>query len=764
MAEVYRAEHVHLRRSVALKVPSPDIGADPEYRERFLRESRLAASIQHRNLVTIFDAGEIDGVLFLAMQYVAGGDLRHLLSREGWLAPERAYPYLAQIAAGLDTAHAHGLVHRDVKPANVLLEDGHCYVSDFGLSKLTGGARALTQVGEIVGTLVYAAPEQLNGEEIDARADVYALGCLAFEVLTGALPFNQRSMAALLFAHLHTPPPRPSEIRPQLSSAVDDVFARVLAKAPADRIARAGEFVQELASAFELADRTASSLVRSLSAKTAVAGAPRLPLPRALETAAGAPLAGREGQVSALRAAWAEAEAGTLTLAAIRGEAGIGKTRLAAELAREAHAAGGLVLYGRCDDVLAVPYQPFVEALKPLVDALGVDRVRLEVGGLAGELSRLWPELGIGEPLRSDPESERFVLFEAVATLLQAATRAQPALLVLDDLHWAAAPTVFLLRHLARSEQGRLLIVGTFRDTDMAPDDPLASVLADLYRGNAKPLSVKGIDEAAIAALGVSAEVAAALREQTGGNPFFLREVLRDLTEGSGAPRVSEGLRQVIAQRVARLSEPARRLLNAASVAGATWSFAVLERVLDDPDELLDALEEAERAGLIVEAGADEYTFAHALVRQTLYEGLGSIRARRLHRGIGEALQTLGDPDEHAEDLAHHFALADSAEAAPYALLAGRRAKDRGGYEQSVEHFERGLAAGPGPELRCELLLALADARWATGDVDGVRAAATEAGKLAEQQGDGERLARAALAYGGPLFFSAHGAVLELIE
>ena len=552
-----------------------------------------------------------------------------------------------------------------------------------------------------------------------------------------------------------TPPPRAVERRPELPVAVDDVLAIALAKAPAERYESAGAFVHELCLALGVPERGPSSLVRTVISEVAVAPpAPELELPRALLSAGDAPLVGRDAQLDALTAAWTQVSEGACTLAAVRGEAGIGKTRLAAELARVARAGGAGVLYGRCDDVLAVPYQPFVEALRPLVIALGVERVRRETG----ELRRLWPDLeALGEPLHADPETERFALFEAVAALVKAATRTGPLLLVLDDLHWAAAPTVLLLRHLMRSEQQRLLVVATFRDTDVTSESPLSSMLPDLYRANATPVSVKGIDDAAIAALApeASPELVRALREQTGGNPFFLRELLRD----GGELGTSERLRQVIGQRVGRLSEPARQLLDAAAVAGATWSFAVLDRALGGRDELLDALEEALRAGLILEAGGDDYTFTHALVRQTLYDGLGRARAARLHRSVGEALLEL-DPDAHIEELAHHFALCGSERAAAYALLAGRRAVERLGYEQAVEHYERGLAARPDDDERTELLLALAEARWATGDVPGVRAAASEAAAL----GNPEQLARAALVYGGPLFFSATGEVLNLIE
>jgi serine/threonine protein kinase len=234
MGEVYLARDPRLDRPVALKVLGADLVGDERFRERLLRESRLAAGLDHPNVVPIYEAGEAEGRLFIAMRYVDGVDLRALLRRQGALAPERALALAGQVAGALDAAHARGLVHRDVKPSNVLVDDpggrDHCYLADFGLTQ-SASDRGPGD-GSLMGTLDYVAPEQIRGDEIDGRADQYALACLVFECLTGSLPFRRDSEIATIFAHLEEPPPAASDHRPGLPPELDGVLVRGMARTP----------------------------------------------------------------------------------------------------------------------------------------------------------------------------------------------------------------------------------------------------------------------------------------------------------------------------------------------------------------------------------------------------------------------------------------------------------------------------------------------------------------------------------------------------
>jgi serine/threonine-protein kinase len=244
MGVVYVAEHKTLRRQAALKIIVPDLAENPDFRERFLREARIAAGLSHPNIVTVYDAGEVDGMLYIAMQFVPGQDLSQILRDEGRLGPYRVLDIVRQVGAALDTAHAAGLIHRDVKPANVLIDGRHAYLTDFGLTKERATSEAgLTRAGEVVGTTHYLAPEQVEGREVDGRADVYALGCLLFHCLTGELPFVRENDMAVLYAHLHDDPPKLSEKRPGLPEGLDAVIAKALDKSPDRRFASCEDMI-----------------------------------------------------------------------------------------------------------------------------------------------------------------------------------------------------------------------------------------------------------------------------------------------------------------------------------------------------------------------------------------------------------------------------------------------------------------------------------------------------------------------------------------
>src|SRR5438876_6769621 len=239
---VYRAEHVRLGRTAALKLLTPAVG-EADFRERYLRESKLAASLDHPSIVPIYDAGEEDGLLYIAMAYVEGSDLKTLLVREGKLPLRRALRILGQIASALDAAHARGLVHRDVKPANILVgRDDRAYLSDFGVVKELAGA-GTTRTGSFVGTIEYCAPEQIEGKDVDARADVYALACVLYECVVGTPPFHRSSDVAVLNAHLHASPPKLSKAAPDLPPALEPLLAKALSKSPLDRYASCGELM-----------------------------------------------------------------------------------------------------------------------------------------------------------------------------------------------------------------------------------------------------------------------------------------------------------------------------------------------------------------------------------------------------------------------------------------------------------------------------------------------------------------------------------------
>jgi hypothetical protein len=280
MGIVYVAEQLALGRRVALKVIAPELGDDEDFRARFVREARTAASLDHPGVIPVHDAGEADGVLFLAMRLVPGTDLRTLLASRGPLSPERTVAVLGPVADALDAAHAAGLIHRDVKPANILIERSgtageRVYLTDFGLTKRLSSRSRVTRTGFVLGTVDYAPPEQLQGREVTAAADVYSLGCVAFECLSGRAPFGGETDASVIAAHLMEPPPRPSEVVAGLPPAVDSVIATAMAKDPAARFGSCGGMVAGLAGAIE-GREPPKPVART---RTLVAPAPAPPMP-----------------------------------------------------------------------------------------------------------------------------------------------------------------------------------------------------------------------------------------------------------------------------------------------------------------------------------------------------------------------------------------------------------------------------------------------------------------------------------------------------
>ncbi|MCW2876648.1 MAG: Serine/threonine protein kinaselike protein [Sphaerisporangium sp.] len=261
MATVYRARDHRLGRAVALKVLAPQLSQDQRFRDRFVRESRLVAGIDHPNIIPIYEAGESGDLLFIAMRYVEGADLRKLIQDSGPMPVPRAYRLFSQIAAALDAAHQHGLVHRDVKPANILVAEGsdrdpeHVYLTDFGLTKSTFSEAGLTSHGHFMGTPRYVAPEQIRGLPVDGRSDLYAFACVVYEALTGLPPFQRDTELALLYAHVSHDPPPLTPYRPDLPHAVNQVMARALAKSPTDRFGTCQQFVAALRDAISGEDQ-----------------------------------------------------------------------------------------------------------------------------------------------------------------------------------------------------------------------------------------------------------------------------------------------------------------------------------------------------------------------------------------------------------------------------------------------------------------------------------------------------------------------------
>jgi class 3 adenylate cyclase len=516
----------------------------------------------------------------------------------------------------------------------------------------------------------------------------------------------------------------------------------------------------------------------------------QLPLPRAFSIAPRFSLAGRDAELEQVTTAWKQASIGNRRAVLVAGEPGIGKTRLAAELGREVEREGAFVLLGRCDDGLGVPYQPFVEALAHVVAHAPDDQLASLLGPSAGELCRLVPELALRmpgvSPTPSDPETERYLLFEAIAGWLEAQSKVAPTLLVLDDLHWAAEPTLLMLRHVLNSDRDMsLLVIGTYRDTEIDRTHPLGALLAHLRRSEGvERVALRGLDGDGIADLVERASggelseqaraLARAVHAETGGNPFFAIEVLVSLAERGTIYQdadgewvsdlaveelgIPEGVKEVVGQRLSRLPDSCDAALHAASVSGQEFELDVIASVTGaTEEESIDALEAARVAGLLDELGGApiRYRFSHALVQQTLLDEIPTARRLRLHKAVADAIETLRVEtlDRYRAALARHWyeagteparALAASVAAADQAL---QQFADREALEFLMQAADLFDDADASITDRIDVMTMTGEAERRIGDPSH-REILLEAGRLAESIGDGARMAKAALANG----------------
>ena len=499
------------------------------------------------------------------------------------------------------------------------------------------------------------------------------------------------------------------------------------------------------------------------------------------------PFVGRDAERAELRRCLDQAARGQGALVMVGGEPGVGKTRLAEELAGEARQRGLLALTGHCYEMEgAPPYIPFVEILEATARVVPQEAFRQALGDAAPEVAKLMPELrrlfpDIAAPMELPPEQERRYLFNSVLEFIERAGRVQPLFLVWEDLHWADDSTLLLLQHIAqRLREMPVLIVGTYRDVELDVARPLARALQELTRQRlAHRLGLKRLPEAGVEAMlrALSGQeppqpLVDAIYSETEGNPFFVEEVFKHLAEegklfdvqGHWRPDLSiselevpEGVRLVIGRRLERVSEECRHVLTTAAVIGRGFSFELLVALGDvDTDALLDAIDDAERAHLITSAGDGpeaRFTFAHELIRQTLLSGLSLPRRQRLHLRVAEAMERVYARalEEHAADLAHHLyqagTAADPRKTVHYLALAGERALGAAAFEDALRHYESAVSLQPADDRqgRADLLSKRGMARRSLGRWEEALADWREALAAYEELGDVEAVGRASL-------------------
>jgi eukaryotic-like serine/threonine-protein kinase len=737
----------------------------------------------HRRIVAVYDIGEEDGASYIVAEYMGGGTVEQLIAEtpERRLPLEQAVRIADQVCEALGHAHAHGFIHRDLKPANVwLTQDGFAKLGDFGLAISID--RSAETAARLAGTLAYASPEQVLGKSVDERSDLYALGCMLYEMLTGRTPFVGKDAAAVMTGHVSTVPDPPSKIHAAIPATLDGLVCKLLLKAPRDRPASAAEVRQALSK---------------------VVSAPASPA-NPLDFAASGGFIGRSAEIERLVERFEEAFAGKGRVVLVAGDPGIGKTRTAEEISTMALRRGARVCVGRCHEGGgAPPFWPWVQVLRTLIDdprmrgvieAMGARAA--DVAQLAPELRERFPDLPATAPTE-DLEGARFRLFDCLTSFFKSASRIEPLVLVLDDLHWADKSSLLLLQFLAREiADSRLLAIGTYRDVEAQQGHPLVEILPTMREPVTTKILLRGLPEqevrlfiGAVSGQEVPAAFARAIFRETEGNPFFIQEMLRHLIEEGILVRESggwrsrlepeemglpESVREVIRRRFSRLGDRSRDALVQAAVIGREFDARVLEGVSDfGGDELLDVLDEAVAARVIAEVprAARRFSFSHALIREALIAELGTTRRVQLHRKVAAVLEAVykRDLEAHLAELAHHFFEGspggDVDKAIDYSTRAGDRATSQFAFEEAVVHFQHALRAldhrpTATDSERCELTIKLGEALWSAAEFATSKQAFLRATELAEHA---EQKARAALGFAGPYAAFNTGALDETL-
>jgi tetratricopeptide (TPR) repeat protein len=665
---VYLAHDELLDRDVAFALIKTE-GLDEVGRERVVREAQAMGRMGvHPHIVSILDFGEADGAPYVVTELMGGGDVEGLLEdAEGPLPLAQSLDIAKATARGLVFAHEQGVVHRDLKPGNVwLTADGVAKIGDFGLAVAEGRSR-LTQHGMMVGTFGYMPPEQALGQEVTPQADLYSLGAMLYELVTGNPPFAGDDATAVISQHINTAPVRPSLRSEHCPPDLEALILGLLAKAPDDRPTSATEVVEALEGVDPEARSESDSQLNPL------------------DRLARGVFVGREAELERLRTAADEAFAGRGSVVMLVGEPGIGKTRTAQELHTYARMRGAEVLWGRAHESSgAPPYWPWVQIARAHRDLVPDEVRRRQYEPYAVELQRIFPGLrelfpNLPEPPPIESDEGQFRLFDAFSAVLRSVASETPLALVLDDLHWADRATLQLLTHLARDlAQARILVVGTYRDTDLDRQHPLSGTLAELNREQLfERISLRGLDRpemtsyvAAVAGIEPPPVLMDRIEEETEGNPFFLGEVVNLMAEGEAFGfehrqsfsdiAIPEGVKEALGRRLDRLSSEANELLGLASVAGREFEHRLLAALTEHGEEqLLQLLEEALAARVVEETERiGEYRFTHALMQETLVGELSSARRVLLHGQIADALVEIYGTEnrDHLREIAEHYA------------------------------------------------------------------------------------------------------------
>jgi tetratricopeptide (TPR) repeat protein len=716
MAEVYEAVDTRNQQNVALKLLLPHLAAEDVIRRRFLREAKVGMELAHPGIVKVYDVGEAEDRPYMAMELVQGKTLEEMLKTKCFNL-EQCIGLALKITDALAVAHAQKIVHRDIKPRNIMITDKGIKIMDFGLARILETS-SITDQQEIIGTLYYMSPEQAIGIKVDASSDVFSLGVVLYQMLTGQLPFTGEHPGAVIHAILYSDPLRINELGKTVPMELEQIIFKTLKKKPQIRYRSAGELRADLS---KMHYALQGQPIQLLATEEVFEESPR---------GIYSQLVGRETEMAALEAALEKMMQGESSVILVSGEAGIGKSRLVWELGQKAKAKQARYLLGRClFGERGYPYQPIIDALRDYFLLKGIkdpDAVDAFIEEKASHLSarkeiiQSLLRFQVGAPLLLINKEQ---LWDTISELVKVMAQERPLILHLDDLHWADTPTLNLLNYLSMTtRQEPIFIVGTYRPEELIAEagkrHPLQSTLNMMGKENLyneirlNRLDKKGtqnVVNSVFADARFPEDFYDTVYKETEGNPLFVLEVLRyfqnerfvdkdetgwhltgEMTKISIPDRVTD----VIMNRLRKLTKENRDILDVAAVEGYTFHADTLCSILGQSRlRVLRRLQNLESEHHLIHALEHEYQFDHGKIQETIYNALTQQLRQEYHKLTAEYYtKHYGIKDEYAGSIAKHLiAAGQEEESLGYLLKAGQYAQKLYANDDAMAHFDKGI-------------------------------------------------------------------------
>jgi len=715
MAEVYEAIDNRTKQHVAMKFMLPHHASDPAARTRFLREAKTGMQLDHPGIVRVLDTDEHKGQPYIVMELVKGKTLDTIMKKEH-LPLSQIITIGQQIADALAHAHKIGIVHRDISPRNIMLSKNTIKVMDFGLAKVMD-TTTLTRDYAILGTFYYMSPEQAVGDAIDSRSDIFSLGVVLYQMLTGRQPFTGEHAGAIIHALLYTEPTRIRDIEHKLPSEVEQVVLKALQKKPDNRYQSALDMKSDLEKLDEILHGKAVNLIAS-----------DITIEEVFEKHRGiySALIGRDQELYHLEEYMTNMLNGTGSAVLVSGEAGIGKSRLVWELGHDAEKRGVRYLRGKCVQHANIPYQPIVEALrqyftfKEVHDTHSLNKyIRSQAKHLQYRKD-IVAALVLQQSLEDLNIINKEQLWDTASEITKMIATDRPVVMHLDDLHWADAQTLDMLTSITRSTADtRVLLIGTFRPEDIADAKHPLRILLKPRNTNTlfHEIPLRRLDETGtkniIASVFENSQFTKgftkSIHQETEGNPLFVLEVLKLLRDENIITRYNSGWRlssetieihipktvtEVIRRRIQRLNKDERELIELAAVDGISFNSDTVIHCLAQPRvAILRSLQNLESSHNLIHATKHGYQFDHVKIKDVIYDSLIPELRKEYHKIIGTYLEDkYRDKEEYAGRIAYHLMTTGrKADAVPFLLHAGQHSYRLYAIDETLKYVNKGI-------------------------------------------------------------------------